>query len=325
MTARPPLTAEPQVSNQTQEGVPSSTSFMTAVEQEINSLTPPNPLLLPKSRRGFLQASALAGFAASVAPTGALQAQTITTSADGLDHGMVNIGPANDQFPGYFAKPKGKTGLATVIVLHEIFGVHEHIKDVCRRFAQRGFMAVAPECFHRQGDPSKYTSIPDLFANIVSKASDKQVLGDVRSTMAWAAANGGDKNKMGITGFCWGGRIVWLASAEIKEMKGGVAWYGRIRTTVNEANPFHPIDIAEKLHWPVLGLYGGADNGIPNSDVDEMKTLLSFGSKPAQASEIIIYPDTPHAFHADYRPSYRKGPAEDGWKRCLAWFEKTLV
>ena len=205
MTARPPLVSP----EQSQDPQNSNSTFMTAVEQEINSLTPPNPLLLPKSRRGFLQAGALAGFAASVAPTGALQAQTITTSAEGLDHGMVQMGAANDQFPGYFAKPKGKKGLATVIVLHEIFGVHEHIKDVCRRFAQKGFMAVAPECFHRQGDPSKYTSIPDLFANIVSKASDKQVLGDVRAAMAWAASNGGDKNKAGVTGFCWSGLGSW--------------------------------------------------------------------------------------------------------------------
>lgn len=294
------------------------------IASEIDSLSPPNPGLLPGSRRGFLQASALAGFAAAVAPTGALQAQTITTDTQGLDAAMVKVATPTGDIPAYMAKPAGKTNLATVIVAHEIFGVHEHIKDVCRRFAKQGYLAVAPEFFHRQGDPSKYTAIADLFANVVSKATDKQVLGDVEATMAWAEKNGGAKGRMGITGFCWGGRIVWLASAAIPSMKGGVAWYGRIRSTINEANPFHPIDIAEKLNWPVLGLYGAADSGIPNSDVEEMKTKLSFGSDASQASDIVLYPDTPHAFHADYRPSYRKGPAEDGWKRCLDWFAKTL-
>jgi carboxymethylenebutenolidase len=208
--------------------------------------------------------------------------------------------------------------------MHEIFGVHEHIKDVCRRFAKQGYLAVAPEFFHRQGDPSKLTDMAAIFANIVSKATDAQVLGDLQAALDWSVGNGGVKGLAGTTGFCWGGRIVWLASAAMPDLKGGVAWYGRIRTTVNEANPIHPIDIAEKLKWPVLGLYGGADSGIPNSDVDEMKTKLSFGTDASQASEIILYPDTPHAFHADYRPSYRKQQAEDGWKRCLAWFAKTL-
>jgi carboxymethylenebutenolidase len=297
---------------------------LAAVEQEIDSLTPVNPSLLPGSRRGFLQASALAGFAAAVAPTGALQAQTITTDTNGLDAAMVQVPTSNGNIPAYMAKPAGKSGLATVVVLHEIFGVHEHIKDVCRRFAKQGYLAIAPECFHRQGDPSKMSGIPEIFEKIVSKATDKQVLGDVEATMSYAATHGGVKGKMGITGFCWGGRIVWLASAAFKDLKAGVAWYGRIRTTVNEANPFHPIDIAEKLNAPVLGLYGAADNGIPNSDVDEMKTKLSFGGAASAASDIVLYPDTPHAFHADYRPSYRKGPAEDGWKRCVAWFDKNL-
>ncbi|MGA1301562.1 MAG: dienelactone hydrolase family protein [Burkholderiaceae bacterium] len=288
----------------------------------MDSLTPPNADLLPGSRRGFLQASALAGFASAVAPTGALQAQTITTDTQGLDAAMVSIPTKTGAIPAYMAKPAGKKGLATVVVMHEIFGVHEHIKDVCRRFAKQGYLAVAPEFFHRQGDPSKLTDMAAIFANIVSKATDAQVLGDLQAALDWSVGNGGVKGLAGTTGFCWGGRIVWLASAAMPDLKGGVAWYGRIRTTVNEANPIHPIDIAEKLKWPVLGLYGGADSGIPNSDVDEMKTKLSFGTDASQASEIILYPDTPHAFHADYRPSYRKQQAEDGWKRCLAWFAK---
>ena len=312
MTARPPLSPTPD-------------AWIQHARQELDSLVPPNPGLLPNSRRGFLQASALAGFAASVAPTGALQAQVITTSAQGLDAGMVQISTPTGAIPAYRAKPAGKTGLATIIVAHEIWGVHEHIKDVCRRFAQQGYLAIAPEFFHRQGDPNKFPNMAELFANIVSKATDTQVLGDVQAAVTWAEANGGAKGRAGITGFCWGGRIVWLAAAaDISGLKSGVAWYGRIRSTVNEANPFHPIDIAEKLKWPVLGLYGGADSGIPNSDVDEMKTKLSFGGKPSQDSDIILYPDMPHAFHADYRPSYRREAAEDGWRRCLAWFGKSL-
>jgi carboxymethylenebutenolidase len=301
-----------------------SHDWLQQAQQEVDSLTPPNADLLPGSRRGFLQASALAGFASAVAPTGALQAQTITTDTQGLDAAMVSIPTKTGAIPAYMAKPAGKRGLATVVVMHEIFGVHEHIKDVCRRFAKQGYLAVAPEFFHRQGDPSKLTDMAAIFANIVSKATDAQVLGDLQAALDWSVGNGGVKGLAGTTGFCWGGRIVWLASAAMPDLKGGVAWYGRIRTTVNEANPIHPIDIAEKLKWPVLGLYGGADSGIPNSDVDEMKTKLSFGTDAAQASEIILYPDTPHAFHADYRPSYRKQQAEDGWKRCLAWFAKTL-
>jgi carboxymethylenebutenolidase len=301
-----------------------ASAWIDLANLELDSLSPPNPELLPGSRRGFLQASALAGFAAAVVPTGALQAQTITTDTQGLDAAMVQIPTATGKIPAYMAKPAGKKGLATVVVIHEIFGVHEHIKDVCRRFAKQGYLAVAPEFFHRQGDPSKHTDMASLFANIVSKASDKQVLGDLQATLEWSVSNGGVKGLAGATGFCWGGRIVWLAAAELSGLKGGVAWYGRIRTTVNEGNPFHPIDIAEKLKWPVLGLYGAADSGIPNSDVDEMKTKLSFGGAASQASEIILYPDAPHAFHADYRPSYRKATAEDGWKRCLAWFTKTL-
>ena len=301
-----------------------SRDWLHQAQQEVDSLTPPNADLLPGSRRGFLQASALAGFATAVAPTGALQAQTITTDTQGLDAAMVSIPTKTGPIPAYMAKPVGKKGLATVVVMHEIFGVHEHIKDVCRRFAKQGYLAIAPEFFHRQGDPSKLTDMAAIFANIVSKATDAQVLGDLQATLNWSAAHGGVKGLAGTTGFCWGGRIVWLASAAMTDLRGGVAWYGRIRTTVNEANPVHPIDIAENLRWPVLGLYGGADNGIPNSDVDEMKTRLSFGTDAAQASDILLYPDTPHAFHADYRPSYRKQQAEDGWRRCLSWFAKTL-
>ncbi len=290
------------------------------LKDEINSLSPKSES--GSTRRGFLQGSIAAGFAAAVAPTGPLLAQVIKTDTAGLTAGMVEIPTSDRKIPAYRAMPAGKTKLGTVIVVHEIFSVHEYIQDVCRRFAKQGYLAIAPDFFVRQGDVNAYKSIPDIFANVVSKVSDTQVLGDVNATMAWAAANGGDPAKVGITGFCWGGRIVWMASAANPKLKAGVAWYGRLMTMVNQATPTHPHDIADKLNWPVLGLYGGKDDGIGLDTVEEMKTRLSFGGKASQESEFVIYPDAPHAFHADYRPSYRKEAAEDGFKRALAWFKK---
>ena len=290
------------------------------LKDEINSLSPKSDS--GSTRRGFLQGSIAAGFAAAVAPTGPLLAQVIKTDTAGLTAGMVEIPAADRKIPAYRAMPAGKTKLGTVIVVHEIFGVHEYIQDVCRRFAKQGYLAIAPDFFARQGDVSAYKSIPDIFANVVSKVSDTQVLGDVDATISWAAGNGGDAAKVGITGFCWGGRIVWMASAANPKLKAGVAWYGRLMTMVNQATPTHPHDIAGKLNWPVLGLYGGKDDGIGLDTVEEMKTRLSFGGKASQESEFVIYPDAPHAFHADYRPSYRKEAAEDGFKRALAWFKK---
>lgn len=290
------------------------------LKDEINSLSPGSST--GPTRRGFIQGSIAAGFAAAVAPTGQLLAQVITTDTNGLTAGMVEIPAPGRSIPAYRAAPAGKTNLGTVIVVHEIFGVHEYIKDVCRRFAKQGYLAIAPEFFVRQGDVNQYKTVPEIFANVVSKVSDTQVLGDVDATFTWAAAHGGDANKAAITGFCWGGRIVWMAAAANPKFKAGVAWYGRLMTMVNEATPTHPHDIAEKLSWPVLGLYGGKDDGIGLDTVDEMQTRLSFGSKASQASEFVIYPEAPHAFHADYRPTYRKEAAEDGFKRAIAWFKK---
>ncbi len=235
---------------------------------------------------------------------------------------MVEIAASDRKIPAYRAMPAGKTRLGTVIVVHEIFGVHEYIKDVCRRFAKLGYLAIAPDFFVRQGDVTQYKTVPEIFSNVVGKVSDTQVLGDVDATVRWATSNGGDAGKIGITGFCWGGRIVWMASAANPNLKAGVAWYGRLMTTVNAATPTHPHDIADKLNWPVLGLYGGKDDGIPMDTVEEMKTRLSFGGKASQASEFVVYPDAPHAFHADYRPSYRKEAAADGFTRAVAWFKK---
>lgn len=290
------------------------------LKDEINSLAPANEK--GASRRGFIQGSIAAGFAAAVAPTGDLLAQVIKTEAQGLTAGEVQI-PAKDRpIPAYRAMPSGKTRLGTLIVVHEIFGVHEHIQDVCRRFAKLGYLAIAPDLFVRQGDVTQYKTTPEIFSNVVGKVADTQVISDIEAVLAWAAANGGDPAKAGITGFCWGGRIVWMASASIPSMKAGVAWYGRLMTNVSPATPKHPHDIADKLNWPVLGLYGGKDEGIPLDTVEEMKTRLSFGSKASQSSEFVVYPDAPHAFHADYRPSYRKEAAEDGFKRAVAWFKK---
>lgn len=290
------------------------------LQDEINSLSPASAD--GASRRGFLKGSVAAGFAAAVAPTGDLLAQVITTDAKGLMTGMVDIPSRDRKIPAYHAMPEGKTKLGVVIVVHEIFGVHEYIQDTCRRFARLGYLAIAPDFFVRHGDVRSYKTVAEIFSNVVSKVPDTEVLADIDATLAWASTHGGDATKVGITGFCWGGRIVWMASAANPRLKAGVAWYGRLMTMVNAATPTHPHDIAEKLQWPVLGLYGGKDDGIPMDTVEEMKTRLSFGGKASQASEFVIYPEAPHAFHADYRPSYRKEAAEDGFKRAVAWFKK---
>jgi carboxymethylenebutenolidase len=276
----------------------------------------------PVDRRGFVLGSLTVGFAAAVAPTGDLLAQTITTPTDGLSAGEVRIPVADGTMPAYRAMPAGKSGLPTVLVVQEIFGVHEHIKDVCRRFARAGYLAIAPELFARQGDPTQYTSVPELFKNIVSKVPDEQVMSDLDATARWASANGGDPARLGITGFCWGGRHVWLYSAHNPALKAGVAWYGRLTGESSPMTPRHPYDVAARLNGPVLGLYGGEDTGIPLTTVNEMKTRLAAGNAGARASEFIVYRDAPHAFHADYRPSYRKDAAEDGWRNALAWFRK---
>ena len=275
------------------------------------------------SRRTALKAAIGVGYAAAALP---IMAQTaIKTSADGLTVGEVMIDVNGFKMPAYRAAPAGKTGLPVVLVLSEIFGVHEHIADVARRFAQAGYLAIAPELFVRQGDAQAYGEIAKLIAEVVSKVPDAQVMGDLDATVKWAAANGGDTNKLGITGFCWGGRHVWLYTAHNPAVKAGVAWYGRLVGQASDLNPKHPVDIAGQLSGPVLGLYGGADTGIPLDTVDKMKAALATGNAAAKASSFVVYPETPHAFHADYRPSFRKEAAEDGWKRATAWFKANGV
>ena len=287
--------------------------LLADARDEVNRLSPP----LEVNRRGFVKTSLAAGFAAAVLP---VQAQTmIVTDTRGLTAGEVKIPTKDGEMPAYRAMPAGRSGLGTVLVVQEIFGVHEHIKDVCRRFAKAGFLAIAPELFARQGDPSKYSDIPTLFKEVVSKVPDAQVMSDLDATVAWAAGNGGDANRVGITGFCWGGRITWLYLAHNPKARAGVAWYGRVVGDSTPNTPKHPIDLAASIRQPVLALYGGADAGIPNETVYRMMAALQTAGNTR--SELVLYRDMPHAFHADYRPSYRKEAADDGWKRAVAWFK----
>jgi carboxymethylenebutenolidase len=277
--------------------------------------------LVPKrdfDRRDFLRAAVGSGFAAAVLPVGA---QTIHTDFAGLTAGEVTIPVGGFKMPAYRAAPAGKTGLPVVLVVSEIFGVHEHIADVARRFAKLGYLAIAPELFVRQGDAQSYGEVSKLMSEVIGKVPDAQVMGDLDACVAWAGENGGDVSRLGITGFCWGGRIVWLYDAHNPAVKAAVAWYGRLVGKNTGLTPKNPIDLAGQLHGPVLGLYGAADAGIPVTTIDQMKEALrATENSAARACEFVIYPDTPHAFNADYRPSYRKDAAQDGWKRCIAWF-----
>ena len=270
------------------------------------------------TRRKFIIASTLAaGFALAVHP---ISAQVITTDTQGLVAGAVKIPVKDGEIPAYRAMPATGENFPVVLVVQEIFGVHEHIQDICRRFAKLGYLAIAPEMFARQGDVSQMSNIQDIISNVVSKVPDSQVMSDLDSTVAWAKKSSkGNIDKLGITGFCWGGRIVWLYSAYNPKVKAGVAWYGRLVDEPKPLTPKNPIDIAAQLKVPVLGLYGGSDNGIPVATVEQMREALKAGNS---GSEITVYPDTPHGFHADYRPSYRKEQAQDGWKRLQEWFKK---
>jgi carboxymethylenebutenolidase len=253
-------------------------------------------------------------------------AQTaVKTSSDGLKTGEITVEVNGFKVPAYMAAPAGKTNLPVILVIQEIFGVHEYIADTARRFAKMGYLAIAPELFARQGDPTKYGAMADLIREVVSKVPDAQVMADLDGMVKWAAANGGDASKIGITGFCWGGRITWMYAAHNKSVKAGVAWYGRLEGAANDLSPKHPIDLVGSINGPVLGLYGGADTGIPVASVDKMKAALATGSAAAKKSEFVVYDGAPHAFHADYRPSYRKEPAEDGFKRAVDWFKANGV
>ena len=272
------------------------------------------------SRRTAMKLALGAGYAASVMP---IQAQTaIKTSAEGLVAGDVMITSNGHPMPAYRAMPAGKKNLPVVLVLSEIFGVHEYIADTARRFARAGYLAIAPELFIRQGDPQSYGEMARLIAEVISKVPDAQVMSDLDATVRWAGANGGDVSKLAVTGFCWGGRQTWLYAAHNPQVKAGVAWYGRLVGQTSDLNPRHPVDIAGALKAPVLGLYGAADTGIPLDTVEAMKKALATGSPAAKQSSFVVYPDAPHAFHADNRPTFRAEPARDGWNRALAWFAR---
>ena len=286
--------------------------------EDFDSLTPNRDF----SRRDFVRTSVGSGFAAAVLPV--MAQSVIKTDSAGLLAGEVTIAVGDFKLPAYRAAPAGKANAPVVLVISEIFGVHEYIADVARRLAKQGYFALAPELFVRQGDAGAYGEISKLMSEVIAKVPDAQVMGDLDASVAWARGQGADTARLGITGFCWGGRITWLYAAHNPAVKAGVAWYGRLVGPTSALNPAQPIDRAGQLNGPVLGLYGEKDVGIPLESIDKMKAALAAvqpGSAAARRSEFVVYPDAPHAFHADYRPSYRKDAADDGWQRCLAWFK----
>jgi len=273
------------------------------------------------SRRDFVLTSLITGFALAVQPINAQD--KITTDDKGLIAGEIKIPVTDGEIPAYRAMPAKGKNFPTVLVVQEIFGVHEWIKDVCRRFAKLGHLAIAPELYARQGDPSKYTDIQKLIAEVVAKVPDSQVMSDLDATVAYAGKNKGNAKKLAITGFCWGGRITWLYSAHNPNVKAGGAWYGtvvpRASQPKNPNQPTHPIDVAANLKVPVLGLYGAKDKGIPVETLEQMRKELAKGKS---GSDIIIYPEADHGFLADYRPSFNKQASNDAWNKLNAWFKK---
>lgn len=289
---------------------------------EFDALVPGQTTEQGATRRIALKVALGVGYAAATMP---IMAQTaIKTSSEGLKTGEATYEVDGFKVPAYFAAPTGKTNLPVVLVVQEIFGVHEYIADTCRRFAKAGYLAIAPELYARQGDPAKYAETAKLMAEVVSKVPDAQVMADLDGAVKWAGAQGGDLARVAITGFCWGGRITWLYAAQ-GPVKAAVAWYGRLVGANTDLTPKNPIDLAAVMRAPVLGLYGEKDGGIPLDTIDKMKAALASGTAASKAAQFVVYPDAPHAFHADYRPSFRQGPAEDGWRRCLAWFKANGV
>ncbi len=293
------------------------------LKSDFDALLPGQSTEAGANRRTALKAALGVGYAASAMP---IMAQTaIKTPSDGLKTDETTFEVNGFKVPAYFAAPEGKKNLPVVLVIQEIFGVHEYIADTARRFAKAGYLAIAPDLFARQGDARKYTETARLMSELVSKVPDAQVMSDLDGAVKWAGANGGNLKKVAITGFCWGGRITWLYAEQSKNVKAGVAWYGRLVGTSSGLTPKHPLDLAAGLNAPVLGLYGGQDAGIPLTTVNQMKDAMAEaagkGNKAAKASEFVVYPQAPHAFHADYRPSYRKEAAADGFQRALDWFK----
>jgi carboxymethylenebutenolidase len=269
------------------------------------------------TRREILVTSLAAGFALAVQP---VAADTISTDTEGLVAGEVRIPVEDGEIPGYRAMPAQGSAFPVVLVVQEIFGVHEHIRDLCRRFAKQGYVAVAPELYARQGDVSKISDWKQIVSDVVAKVPDEQVMADLDAAAVWAGKSSkGNTKKLAVTGFCWGGRIVWLYAAHNPDLKAGVAWYGRLAGEHTQLQPTYPVDVVAQLKAPVLGLYGGKDQGIPLTDVEQMRSALEKAGKP---SKIVVFPDAPHGFLADYRPSYAPREAADAWAQCLAWFRQ---
>jgi carboxymethylenebutenolidase len=280
---------------------------------DIVGLTKPAPF----SRRGFMTASAAvaAGYTLAAGP---VRADVIKTDTDGLDAGDCKIKVADGDMPGYFARPKGKANPPVVLVAMEIFGLHEYIKDVTRRLGKLGVFAVAPDYYYRKGDLTKVTDMKELIP-LVNAKPDAELFADLDTTVAWAKSQGGDTSRLGIIGFCRGGRTVWEYAAHSPALKAGVAFYGAPLDPPNPVWPKSPMQLAPDMKAPVLGLYGADDTGIPVASVEAFKKTLEDDKKTA---EFKIYPGAPHGFHADYRPSYRKEAAEDGWNKMQAWLKK---
>lgn len=284
-----------------------------------------NPEAPTFNRREFLVTSILAAGVYGLAVTPIAAQSKITTDANGLIASEVKIPVADGEIPAYRAMPDKKGGkFPVVIVIHEIFGVNEWIQDVCRRFAKLGYMAVAPALYARQGEVKDLKDPREINRNIYSKIPDTQSMTDIDSTVAWAGKNNGNTKKVSITGFCWGGRIVWLYAAHNPKIKAGAAWYGRLAPTpnspVNALQPTTPMDHITELTVPVIGFYGGLDTGITVDSVQRMQDAVKKAGK--SKSELIVYPNAMHGFFADYRPSYNKQSAEDAWPKLLEWFKK---
>ena len=282
----------------------------------LRTLTDPEPDANPTlARRGFLGGALSAGgFALAVQP---VTAQTIATPSAGLVAGMVEIPAGEARLSAYRAHPEGRASAPVVLVVSEIFGVHEHIKDVCRRLAAQGYYAIATEFFTRHGDVAAAPNVQAAM-KIVAEAPDAQVMKDLDATLAFARSEGALADRLAITGFCWGGRIVWLYAAHNPVLKAGVAWYGRVTGPKDDKRPAHPLDLADKIRSPILGLYGGKDSGIP---VEDVEMLVEDVNKAGGKAELVVFPEAGHAFHADYRPSYREADAKAGWGRMLDWFK----
>jgi carboxymethylenebutenolidase len=267
------------------------------------------------ARRGFVMSSLMTGLTLA---TTRVEAQVIHTNAAGLLAGEVQIPVGDGHIPAYAARPDGAGPFPTVLVIEEIFGVHDYIKDVCRRLAKNGYLAVAPELYARLADLSKMTDPQQIIRDVISKAPDATILGDLDATAAWAHMHGdGDTRRLAVTGFCRGGRDVWLYAAHNPALKAAVAWYGPVGGARTPIQPHTALDVAPDLRCPLLGLYGGADPSIPRDQVREAARVARAAGKSV---DIVVYPDAPHGFHADYRPSYRPDAAEDGWRRMLGFF-----